>query len=307
MSEKILLLAQRFFSTIRVRLLLIFLLFTFILSVVTFTFYKIHKEGEIDSRLKDVIHSLSSRILLLNNYELQFVQNDLKNNKFFQTGQSYNISMHKEMMKGILHDLNAIDLTKISDAGTREKFNQLRNDLHNYNDTYTLYLKKIKERGFRDYGLEGTMRKYIQDAERYKYPMDMMTLLLMIRRNEKDYILRKDTSYIPLHSNNVNVLINKIDSDPSMSDSLKKEMEFLINNYRFYFNKWIVVDREIGIDQGIGLSEQLKKYNVGFRDTIRKIIDEVNVETIKLGHINQIVLFTTISISIMLSILLSIF
>jgi len=215
--------------------------------------------------------------------------------------------MHKEMMKGILHDLNAIDLTKISDAGTREKFNQLRNDLHNYNDTYTLYLKKIKERGFRDYGLEGTMRKYIHDAERYKYPMDMMTLLLMIRRNEKDYILRKDTSYIPLHSNNVNVLINKIDSDPSMSDSLKKEMEFLINNYRFYFNKWIVVDREIGIDQGIGLSEQLKKYNVGFRDTIRKIIDEVNVETIKLGHINQIVLFTTISISIMLSILLSIF
>src|SRR6185312_13160631 len=140
MSEKIFLLAQRFFSTIRVRLLLIFFLFTSILSVVTFTFYKIYEESETDSKLKDAVHSLSSKILLLYNYELQFIQNDLKNNKFFQTGQSYNVNMHQEMMVGIIQDIDAIDQKKITDSGTREKLNQLRSDLHNYDNTYTQYL-----------------------------------------------------------------------------------------------------------------------------------------------------------------------
>lgn len=307
MGEKIFLLARRFLSTIRVRLLFIFLLFTLILSLVTVTFYKVYEEGEADSKLKDVIHSLSSRILLLNNYELQFVQNDLKNNKFFQTGESYNVTMHREMMAGILHDLDALDLNKIHNPATIEKLNQLRNDLYNYKDTYTIYLQKIRERGFRDYGLEGTMRKYIHDAEHYKYPLDMMALLLMIRRNEKDYILRKDPSYIPLLSNNVDVLLNKINSDSTMADTLRVELIGLINNYRFYFNKWVGLDKEIGIDQGVGLSERLKKYNTSFRETISKIIDETNAATAKLGHINQIILFTTIGVSILLSILLSIF
>jgi len=306
MSRGIFFLVRNLFNTIRVRLLLIFLLFTFILAVATFTFYKIYEEQEADDELKDAVHSLSSRLLLLNNYELQFVLNDLKNNKFFQNGESYNIKMHKEILTGIMRDLDKLNVNKINSPSAIDELNKLRNDLYSYNDTYAVYLEKIKERGFRDYGLEGTMRKYIHDAEHFKYPLDMMNLLLTIRRNEKDYILRKDTSYISKHSNNIDVLLNKISSDATMADTLRGELIQLINNYRFYFNKWVIVDKEIGIDQGIGLSEGLKKYNTSFMVTINKIIDDTTQETIRLGRLNEIILITTLAVSIALSIILSI-
>lgn len=54
-------------------------------------------------------------------------------------------------------------------------------------------------RGFRDYGLEGDLRNIIHQVEGnavLNNDYRLLSGMLMLRRHEKDYMLRRDTLYV---------------------------------------------------------------------------------------------------------------
>ena len=291
-------------NTIRTKLLFIFLLFTLILVFSFLLFYKIYNYREENVVLKDKVQQVYSNILILNKLQFQFIIYDSKNKDFYLTGRSYYIEKHKNLFQLTLKNIDSLE----SDGGIDEKIlpdlKILRTQLTEYNKTFFSYIQKIEERGFRDFGLEGSMRKSIHNVENFSSVIDM-EILLTIRRNEKDYILRKDPKYLTLHNNNVDLLIKKIEENRDINKALKLELYNLVYKYQEDFNKWIKVDKDIGIDQGIGLTLDLKNFNTIFETSIFNIINIANTSSSNLNNIYNIILLFTVSISILLSITLS--
>jgi len=292
--------------TIRSKLLVVYLLFTCIALATSFYCYSIYTKREHNAEVKDLIHLVSSEILMLNKLEMQFIVFDAKNSAFYKGSESTYIDKHKKLLIKINKHLKQLDQEGITDEKINKYLYQLKIQLIQYNNDYLNYVAKIKERGFRDDGIEGAMRKYIHDIENFYKKAMNESLLLTIRRNEKDYILRKDTVYITKHKNNVILFREKINNDNELADAEKKLYTDWLDHYYVLFTKWVLIDQEIGIDQGIGLTSKINAHNTNFENIIRTINLESDQNDLKLSSDNKSILITSIFVSVMLSIILSV-
>ncbi|MBC7451539.1 MAG: hypothetical protein H7259_08640, partial [Cytophagales bacterium] len=292
--------------TIRSKLLLVYLLFTSITLAASFFCYTIYRAREHSAEVKDLIHLISSEIVLLNNLEMQFIVYDSKNHLFYEGAGSTYIDKHHRLISTILKHLKLLDEERISNTEITANLERLKIQLIHYEHDYQEFISKIKEKGFKDFGIEGQMRKYVHDLEHYCKQSRHESLLLTIRRNEKDYFLRKDIAYLQTHKSNVLLLKQNIYNDSDLTLPEKKLYMDWLDQYYVFFNQWVTIDREIGIDQGIGLTSAMRSHNTIFED----IIHTIRISSDQHDHIlstnNKTILITAISLSVVLSILLSI-
>lgn len=293
-------------KTIKSKLLLVYLLFTCITLSASFYCYTIYRAREHNAEIKDLIHVISSEILMLNKLEMQFVAYDSKNNPFFEGAGSRYVEKHQKIVTDINKKIKILENQHIANEKIIQYLGQLKIQLIYYNNDYQRFISKVKERGFRDLGIEGEMRERIHKIENsYKNAGDE-SLLLTIRRNEKDYFLRKDTVYISRHRSNVVLFKDQIKEDKQLSVAEKKLYLDWLNEYFLLFTKWMIIDKEIGIDQGIGITAKMKAHNTMFEIIIQTINDEADRSGVLLSNNNKAILITAISLSVVLSILLSI-
>ncbi len=293
-------------KTIKSKLLLVYLLFTCITLCASIYCYTIYRAREYNSEIKDLIHLISSEILMLNKLELQFVSYDSKNNTFFEGAGSSYVEKHQKTIAGIHAKIALLEKENIANDTIVQNLQLLKVQLIKYNNDYLKFVAMVKERGFRDLGIEGEMRKCIHKIEKsYKNASDE-SLLLTIRRNEKDYFLRKDTSYISLHQKHVRLFREQIKADKQLTSTEKELYTGWLDDYFSLFTKWMIIDKEIGIDQGIGMTANMKAYNELFELIIQTINAESDRRGIVLSNNNKAILLSAISISVVLSILLSI-
>ena len=102
--------------------------------------------------------------------------------------------------------------------------------------------KKYQERGFKDYGLEGNLRKSVHELETQSVNKE---IILMLRRHEKDFFLRKDLSYQEKFTKEIDKLKNYIQTN---FDFTEQEIYLnLVNNYQNNFNAIVEIESEIGL------------------------------------------------------------
>ena len=77
----------------------------------------------------------------------------------------------------------------------------------------------IQQKGFKNYGLEGKMREYVHSLEDAN--LDLVKILT-IRRNEKDFMLRKQKSYVKKWQEAVINLRNDLRNNTNLLDLLRK-------------------------------------------------------------------------------------
>ncbi len=123
------------------------------------------------------------------------------------------------------------------------QFHQIDSLLNDYSKHFRFLLRKINERGFKDYGQEGIMRSFAHQLETSN--IIPLTEYLMLRRHEKDFLLRKESRYV----DEFNELSDHV---ASMKEMSKADM-ILLNNYRIAFNKLADINYQIGITPSDGL------------------------------------------------------
>ncbi|MCI0751352.1 MAG: GAF domain-containing protein, partial [Flammeovirgaceae bacterium] len=136
----------------------------------------------------------------------------------------------------------------------------------------------LKKRGFKDFGLEGSLRAAIHQIENSSLDYDRSTMLTL-RRHEKDFFLRKDLKY-QKEFNDVITLF---------SDALRRngndELLTLLSNYQNEFNQVVEIEKEIGLHNQDGkkglLFAELQNVRAAI-DTIR-----VNVHQLTEAQISQ--------------------
>jgi len=157
------------------------------------------------------------------------------------------------------------------------KTRRLHTEFEEYNKIYDelVYLYKLK--GFKDYGLEGKMRVFAHDLfnqgdEHIRFSC------LILRKHEKDFLLRKDLNYVHLFDREVRALSEYLIENDQFSSEKRR---ILLNSLYFYhknFRKLARIESRIGINTKSGFLFSSKK---NF-DSVATLIEDMDNELIKI-------------------------
>ena len=96
------------------------------------------------------------------------------------------------------------------------------------------------------------------------YIETLKTDMLMLRRNEKDFILRKDLKYLEKYNQNVAILhsnVNKLTenlAENNINSDVVKDFDKIVDSYKVQFHQFVEKQEEIGLDEKSGLYGSLR-------------------------------------------------
>ena len=105
-----------------------------------------------------------------------------------------------------------------------------------------------------DDGLYGQLRSAVHEVESLLNQQDeyqLLTLMLQLRRAEKDFMLRLDEKYLANFQDHIDTLQQKITSS-SLSQNIKSNLKNLLSNYQSAFQTLVKTQLELGVDLDSG-------------------------------------------------------
>ncbi|MBN2892882.1 MAG: SpoIIE family protein phosphatase [Bacteroidales bacterium] len=251
---------------------MIFVILTLIITSITV--FNIVYESK-----KQKLYDLKERTLILKSYFYKdnlliddfFVQ-DLVSYDFYKYSQSKNIVEHDSLFQVITDEINNIAF-QIEILDVDSVYNDYyEKQLSDYQLVLDTLLKLSLDRGYHDFGYVGEMRFYAHELESFD-DFDM-SKILMLRRHEKDYIIRGQQKYVDLFESK-NLLYQNLIYESNLpkhrKDSIINELELYLEN----FKKVVYLDSVLGIKTNSGLTKQLRDQRQSLQSDIDYLVDEV--------------------------------
>ncbi len=239
------------FKTFRHRLLFWFLVFiSFGLIVITLSLLYLDKREAI---LKATNTLEKSYAIFLKTVKSQqdFFSYDTKNQDYFISGKSNYLSTYQGDKDSTLVLLNSINF---NNSALDTNVDEMTSSILTIDSLFTGLTKKVKERGYKDYNLVGSMRDDVHWLEANSgLPAAQ---ILTLRRHEKDYIIRNEATYINRHKTKTETLRSQI-QQMRLSKSRRDSLLYYLNNYETKFKAIVALDAEIGIKDNTGLKAEL--------------------------------------------------
>jgi len=250
------------------------------------------------------VQSLKAATLKLRKDEKDFLNRETRNSDFFRTGaskyiDSFNsgISLIEEKLDELLSD------NIIVEADVSNEIKELKSVITKYNKTFHDLTNTAKEKGFKDYGIVGNMRGAVHNVEsalkNNKANANLMVHMLMLRRHEKDYLLRKDIKYQEKFNKECREFRNSLGTLVE-SGRMQNTYNLHLDAYQASFHSLIDIDKKIGLNEKEGLIGQLREHV----HKIEPIIDNVQAELHTYLQYKQQKLKLIATIIIVLSIIL---
>ena len=231
-------------KSFRARILLSFLGFILVLIVwIGIYFFINRKEKQLYALLNN-----------LNLEQREFYKNSRRIHSFMLFGyksKSFHLSYRHDNIDGFIarYDLNTknLELFKVSAKRNNidlvkslEEMSGLQKQLL---DSVNMLKAVYFQKGFQDYGAEGSLRKYAHILENKN--LIPAIKILQLRRHEKDFINRGAKKY----SIQFNALLNEVLTNyPTGTETYK-----ILSGYKSSFNLFVALTNRLGVDQEMGL------------------------------------------------------
>lgn len=285
------------FRTFRVRLLFWFLVFissSFVIILLSLGYINIREEIFAKSEAIDQAY-----LILLKSVQAQkdFFSYDTKNRNYFLNGQSQYLEQYQLWLDSTRITLKETDFSQEADL-QQEVIKQF--DLINRVDfRFRLLTEKIKERGYKDYSLEGAMRA---DAHWLESAAEIPTeMLLSVRRYEKDYIIRNEYQYVE----KLKAAIDQISTNLRASGIRRDSILNRLNRYESNFLRLVTLDQDIGIKDNSGLKlsldREINKLEAGFGRLVNESREWARAEFDQLTLYFGITVILLVLVSIIIS------
>jgi methyl-accepting chemotaxis protein len=243
--------------------------------------------------------------------EKDFLMREVTNPDFFTSGESkYSIQI-KNYIDAINSNIELLENEDhLSNQEIKSNLKTLTGLFVKYNSTFEEIRRNTFEKGYKDHGLVGKLRNSIHYVESNIDELglgdNIQAQMLMLRRNEKDFLLRKDLKYKQVFTQNLTVLENSLQENTVLDDNQKRNLIQKIYSYRDDF--FSVIEKEIEI----GLSE--KEGHLGeLRDEVHEVEPKVDAVSLSIEAYvekyikrNTNVLFGVIIIGIVLGVFISV-
>jgi signal transduction histidine kinase len=208
--------------------------------------------------------------------DLEFLRFETVNQEYFKTAYS-SLLLERDSLARAIRIRNAtLHQTMFSNSFEIDRqFAEIDSAINEYNLNFALLITKINQRGFKDYGLEGKMRSSAHRLENISSSIPL-TSLLSLRRHEKDFLLRKEDSYIELFNSLAEKLIKSLQPRDSV-------LIYLVT-YKDAFNKLTALDKEIGILPTEGLTGRLNQQTTFISEKLNRLTYLSNARAEELVH-----------------------
>lgn len=260
------------FTSIRAKLTAVLLTFVCItiLSTILITQFIIQSKSKL-TNIQNNIESAYSLLLKDITLTRDFFENETINVEFFASQHSTILDKHISICKEIEHSINALIILQNENyLILNSEVKKLEFNFHSYQDSIQQISKLITLRGFKDYGIEGQMRKYAHELENYGKEIGLINIL-QLRRHEKDFIIRQEELYREKHKKLISEINHMLINNQSIKSHKKTLILEILNNYALYFKKLIVLEKRIGIKTSTGLKKSIDS-NV---NTMKNLFQEV--------------------------------
>ena len=245
--------------TIKGRLLSAFIaLGLLVVPFLIFSFISLKKINEVRDTREKVVAFNASRLQAQALFG-RALDYDVRLDEFYTGTYSPNIRKYQESIEQGYDALSTLSNADLDNGPAfLKRIEKLQKEL-NYLDTIgqkILLTKKV--RGFRNHGLEGKMREQIHQLESLDKGVELAEVL-MLRRREKDFFLRKDPKYIDLLQQESTFLIKRTQQAAEKASGAEKiELEKtvkILKTYRQIFTEIVQKELEIGDDES-GLMQE---------------------------------------------------
>ncbi|MGB0524705.1 MAG: SpoIIE family protein phosphatase [Flammeovirgaceae bacterium] len=207
-----------------------------------------------------------------------FFKDETFNPSFYDQGYSQYLEDRSLLMNQLVNDLKMLQSAGFATVMEHDELiEETIQQFADYETNFAQLVELVKQRGFKDWGIEGEMRNAIHAVEVEK-SLDLAKVL-MLRRHEKDFIIRKDTKYVK----KLHFAVSKLKDDiirNTSTDSDRVRLLSLVDSYQDKFNQLVRLDQQIGFDNQSGLRNDLQQLSGRIHRNIIKInrgvLDEIH-------------------------------
>lgn len=198
------------------------------------------------------IDHLAECALRLRKNEKDFVKLDTKNPEFFASGQSRYVAEYDSILavtRSIIGELKANDA--FASEALQADMAAMEQGLNGYNRSFKQLVSLVRVVGFKDEGVVGSMRKAIHAVEgelKKSSSYELMADMLMLRRHEKDFMLRNDTAYLSKFKGQMATMMGKV-SSPTMIG--------LLQTYQKHFEEYVALGVKLGLNDNGGITANM--------------------------------------------------
>ena len=249
----------------------------FIVSLVSFGFIALYflsvsNQNKIETinEVQFTLKNLQINMLQLRRNEKDFMLR--KDKKYLQSFES-NAKEAQNSMINLKSLLEHLDM-QLEDRS--RNITKIGNQLNLYKQHFETLVKLYSDRGLNEtegnYGLLRQATHQLEEQIASTNDLGSQVLLLTVRRNEKDFMLRVDNKYVSKLHGNVELLSEKLSESKSIA---------LLKEYLLQFNHFVEATSKIGFDSKSGKQGEM-------RNTVREMEALLKKESVWLeNHANE--------------------
>ena len=200
----------------------------------------------------------SAYVFLLKDVKAQqdFFSYETKNETYFQSGKSTILTRHRAWLDSLKGNINqALASSHINSLHVRSQLDTVKNQIQLIDQVFSTLILLVKERGYKDYNLEGKMRDHAHWLEKSNWLEQKY--ILSLRRHEKDYIIRNEETYVAQLNDLVAAIQKLLRASKWLSPDKKDSVSYHLGAYQRCFNDMVALDRKIGIKDNTGAKHLL--------------------------------------------------
>ncbi len=300
------------FQKFRTRLFLAFLSITIISLVLALTSVGYYARGSKLTSVTIEMEEVFVDILKVLRYEHDFFYYETRNPQFFKTKESAFQLKHDSLIQVVrqklyrLLDMPLVRLLDLDEVYVKDYIKRIIYELESYERSFLLLADLSYRRGFKDYGLIGHMRNKIHRVEQLNYGINRADML-MLRRHEKDYIIRKDELYAGKLEILCNQLIQSLRLDHQLEKVQREEVIQLLQAYLTDFNSLKKLEKQIGLSNHEGVNAQMRAHADRTATLMEEFLSQIDQKIQALKVYQNNTLWLIIALAILLSLILSYF
>lgn len=240
-------------NSIRSRMVVSFLFLTILILIQSLvSLFTLDKTIQI-ARIHSDINQLEIFTLNLIKSDNDFFTMEVINPNYFETHKSVFLTRRDSLNKRIRTTLN-----EVSHQSSNKSYN-LDSTLYRIDSMLVVYNAKFEalesilfKKGFKDYGLEGEMRFHAHELEEVNSGIDISNILYL-RRHEKDFLLRHDSSYLQSFRTRAMVIMTALAKNPKANNKAINHLR----EYQRLFSELADLQKRIGPSSSGGLRNEL--------------------------------------------------
>ncbi len=271
------------------------------LSTVTNELFAVAKSNE----------RITTDMLQMRRDEKDFFARSLTDPNFFKTGSSKYLKKFKASFENIVGEISVVR-SFISDKEHLREVEKIQDLVIEYKKNFFKVVANERKKGFKDWGLIGSLRDSVHAIEQRLAELDvadeLIIQMLLMRRHEKDYLLRNDTKYQLKLSQRASEFTALLEST-NLESKVRTELIALVQDYQEKFDEVVAIDGVIGRTPSTGLigeyRETIHRLQPLVESEARFLSDQVSAAVIRAGQVIMIVVLLTVFLGIGLAIFLA--